>query len=674
MSFLYKIINEGESYVITTRNNLKSFVKGPSRVYFPNRYTMELVPEIRAHDKEHLVIKYLNGVREVMRGPTTMFNNPLLYTDIEVKNNIYLKEDQRIRVIKTEFGTASQEYEVQGPCYYIPDINEKYYNLVRYVAKENQYISINHNSGETEIILGPTVFYGDELKHSKIEVLRSVFVERYEKIRVQKMDVLTGTIISESILEGPYYYTPKIDEKYHKLKRYIAKENQYITVNKVSGEIDTIVGPDVFYFDELYHSKVEILDSIFIKQYEKIRIQKTDADSGTIISDTIITGPCYYNPKNDEKYYKLKLINLLHDEYIHINYKNGTEEIISGPLLYYQDEIEHADITKHKSLTIESNECIVVYRSTERVCINGPCTYRPNINDNIHKFSWHGNNSSDGLVSLGKNIKKSNALQFTKLTLVPRQLYLDIPNVSTRDNAQLTICFMIFYELNNVELMLDTTTDPIADIINFHTSDVIKFVGQWTFDETKEKIGELNGLGLYENFIGEMNRRGYNISSIVVRGIVTNEKLQKMHENAIETKTALMLDHETEVEKQKILDLIADKNKARIIVENDIGLMKTENELMLKQMKHDSMIAEVEKQRELDFNNKKMIDEWDCKVLKQKNTELLNYYTELYNLDADVTKIITEDAMSKTAVGKMIRIISPGNIPNLKLGSGLDTE
>ncbi len=47
---------------------------------------------------------------------------------------------------------------------------------------------------------------------------------------------------------------------------------------------------------------------------------------------------------------------------------------------------------------------------------------------------------------------------------------------------------------------------------------------------------------------------GYNITKVVFRGYKASEKLQSMHNNAIETRTRLVLEQETEQKSQDLAD------------------------------------------------------------------------------------------------------------------------
>ncbi len=56
-------------------------------------------------------------------------------------------------------------------------------------------------------------------------------------------------------------------------------------------------------------------------------------------------------------------------------------------------------------------------------------------------------------------------------------MYFDVENVRTADDALLIIKVMVFFELVDIEKMLDQTHDPIADFINALSADVVDFVG-----------------------------------------------------------------------------------------------------------------------------------------------------------------------------------------------------
>lgn len=57
---------------------------------------------------------------------------------------------------------------------------------------------------------------------------------------------------------------------------------------------------------------------------------------------------------------------------------------------------------------------------------------------------------------------------------------------------------MVFYHLQNVEAMLVGTHDPVAELINGVTADVIDFASGKTFEEFKLHSEQLNKIETYK--------------------------------------------------------------------------------------------------------------------------------------------------------------------------------
>src|SRR6185369_4457665 len=166
-----------------------------------------------------------------------------------------------------------------------------------------------------------------------------------------------------------------------------------------------------------------------------------------------------------------------------------------------------------------------------------------------HEFCWHGADP------LNPQRKIPRALKFTKLRIIPDQMYFDVREVRTADDALLVVKLMVFFELADIERMLDQTHDPIADFVNALSADVIDFAAERTFEQFKEGTGRLNELEQYGNLTGRAERIGYRINKVVYRGYFASEKLQSMHDGAIETRTSLQLQAETERQAQELADL-----------------------------------------------------------------------------------------------------------------------
>lgn len=241
------------------------------------------------------------------------------------------------------------------------------------------------------------------------------------------------------------------------------------------------------------------------------------------------------------------------DEYLVVHGADGCTAHEPGPIALWFDPLRHERITVAPKLKLNANEAIVVYRSdgatVRRRIERGPALFMPAPDEWLHAFSWHGADPRN------PRRKLANALQFEKLRVIPDQLYYDVENVRTADDALITVQLMVFYELADIDVMLDGTHDPVADFINATTADVIDFAATLPFDVFKERTDRLNELDTYPQLGRRAETIGYRVTKIVYRGYEANKTLQAMHDDAIEARTRLKLEAETERQAQDLADL-----------------------------------------------------------------------------------------------------------------------
>eukprot|EP00316_Scyphosphaera_apsteinii_P012364 CAMPEP_0119302742 /NCGR_PEP_ID=MMETSP1333-20130426/4291_1 /TAXON_ID=418940 /ORGANISM="Scyphosphaera apsteinii, Strain RCC1455" /LENGTH=436 /DNA_ID=CAMNT_0007305201 /DNA_START=62 /DNA_END=1372 /DNA_ORIENTATION=- len=249
------------------------------------------------------------------------------------------------------------------------------------------------------------------------------------------------------------------------------------------------------------------------------------------------------------------------NEYILVKKLDGSGEVMGGPAAIWRDPLIHTALTLHASISLSAAEVVVVYREVEsckleakqvrREIVRGPCLYKPTVaSEWRHSFSWHGHDPSGGELAR----KRPHGLKFEKLLISPSSTYFDVENVRTSDDALLTVRLMIFYRLQSIEKMLDSTNDPIADIVNSVSSDVISFCSARSFEIFKESSEQLNMLGVYQQLIDRSSQIGFCISQVVFRGYMAPTRLQKMHDDAIERRTKLVLERESESQEQLLKD------------------------------------------------------------------------------------------------------------------------
>ena len=286
-------------------------------------------------------------------------------------------------------------------------------------------------------------------------------------------------------------------------------------------------------------------------------------------------------------------------EYLAIRYIDGRVEHVAGPAMVWFDPVVHAAIDTREALSISGHEAVVVYRddrdSVERRVVEGPAVFVPAPNEWLHTFSWHGADPK------APHRKIPEALKFTKLRVIADQMYLDITEVRTADDALLCVKLMIFFELTDVAKMLDTTHDPIADFINAATADVIDFAGSRPFEQFKDETEKLNALATYPRLATRAELIGYRIANVVYRGYHASDKLQSMHDAAIEARTKLTLDSETELQAQELADLRLARERTRAASRQAMELEEVEHKNALERLTHDERFRQHERDREAEL-------------------------------------------------------------------------
>ena len=270
-------------------------------------------------------------------------------------------------------------------------------------------------------------------------------------------------------------------------------------------------------------------------------------------------------------------------DYLIVRYRDGRQEHLAGPAEVWFDPRIHQEITCEEMLQIAAKEAVVVYSQKEgtsavqRRIEYGPTLFMPRPGEWLHTFVWHASEGGSHGVR-----KVPKGLVFQKLWLMPDQMYHDVTDVRTADDAVLTIRLMIFFELLDIATMLETSHDPIGDFVNAATSDVVDFTGRHDFESFKHNTDKLNELETYRQLAVRASQCGYRINKVVYRGYGAPERLQQMHDQAIEARTKLQLERATEQQAQ------------------DLESFKLESQMLRAGKRRHEQTAEVGHQLELD--------------------------------------------------------------------------
>ncbi|KAL4220563.1 hypothetical protein ACF0H5_020961 [Mactra antiquata] len=352
------------------------------------------------------------------------------------------------------------------------------------------------------------------------------------------------------------------------------------------------------------------------------------------------------------------------NEYLVIKHRDGRIEHMQGPCFLFLNNIAYQSIKKKDMIPLDANEALVVYHQDEktnevkRYIKYGPTLFMPKATEWLHSFCWHGTdvNNKTRLVPHGK--------RFERLQIIPDQFYYNVDEVRTADDALVRVKLMIFYELKDIDTMLDTTKDPIADFINCVCADTIAFAAKYTYIEFMERSGELNDLASFSQLTDRAKSIGYNISKVVFRGYFAHPKLQQLHDGAIEVRTKLKIAYESEEQQQKMTDIKLQNEKDRIDFEQKIEIeeMTHKQEMEMSKIQHK---LELEKQT-AEEKRRKWEDEKRGEMLacKELDDQKVDYYHKLHDLGVDLNQYV--QTLSPRP-NKVTRIVAGQNATNLHL-------
>jgi hypothetical protein len=330
-------------------------------------------------------------------------------------------------------------------------------------------------------------------------------------------------------------------------------------------------------------------------------------------------------------------------DFLVVRFRDGRQEHITGPADIWFDPRVHEQITRQEALQLAAKEAVVVYsRAAEnapitRRLVYGPTLFVPAPGEWLHTFSWHG---ADG-GSQGQR-KVANGLVFQKLWLMPDQMYHDVTDVRTADDAVLTIKLMMFFELLDIDRMLEATHDPIGDFVNAATSDVVDFLGRHTFEEFKKDTGKLNELETYKQLTARAAQNGYRVNKVVYRGYGAPDRLQAMHDQAIEARTKLQLERATEEQSQSLEDykLNAQMNRAARRRTEQAVEVDTEIELARKRQEADRQQKEAERTAGREQRRRDAESEQD--IRRQADERQRAHLAQLKDMGVDLTALLTQ--------------------------------
>jgi hypothetical protein len=385
------------------------------------------------------------------------------------------------------------------------------------------------------------------------------------------------------------------------------------------------------------------LGQLVVREGETVSIFGAKGDQ------TIIHGPRALRPFFSEVQF-LKREACDQQSYLVIEYLDGKVEHRRGPTYVMVDPCLHRKVSVEHAIMLEACQALVVYsednnltpdlKAVSRRLVKGPEIFIPMANEWLHRFSWHGtviSGKSKGSITGSPNdTKVAHAVEFTKLRELPDQMYYTVRDLRTSDDALLTLHIMIFFELVDIEKMLDSTNDPISDMINAANADVMTFGASRTYEGLLAESNGLSENASYPLLISRMASIGYQLNKVVYRGYQASAKLQTMQESAISSRTKLRLEADTFRQEQAnagfMLNAQEQQSKQKFAQEE----RETEHRAKMVRLK-----AEQELSAKRDANSLVLAHERDM------NNERKAYLNSLLEMNVDLTKYLCAQVSSK---------------------------
>ncbi|MBX9585340.1 MAG: hypothetical protein K2X87_33960 [Gemmataceae bacterium] len=193
-----------------------------------------------------------------------------------------------------------------------------------------------------------------------------------------------------------------------------------------------------------------------------------------------------------------------------------------------------------------------------------------------------------------------------------------------------------------IDRMLETTHDPIGDFINAATSEVVDFCGRRTFEEFKHETGKLNELDAYRQLTARAAQNGYRVNKVVYRGYGAPDRLQAMHDQAIESRTKLQLERATEEQAQGLEDYKLNAQMNRAARRRTEQAVEVETEIDLARKRQEAERSAKEADRAAARDARRRDAEAGVEVRRLADDRQRQHLAALRDMGVDLTAYLTQ--------------------------------
>jgi len=327
-------------------------------------------------------------------------------------------------------------------------------------------------------------------------------------------------------------------------------------------------------------------------------------------------------------------------QYLVVRHRDGRREHVRGPIAMFEDPVRHQQIEVKSVISVDGFEALVVYKedvepkgNVERRIVRGPTQFMPDANEWVHEFAWYGADAN------GNKIEN----KFTKLRTIPDQINYST-EVRTCDDVLLTLKLIVFYEMADIERMLDSTSDPIGDMVNALSADLITFAAKVSYEKFLEVSAiSLNDVSTFPLLAQRANSIGFAVDKVVYRGYKSSNDMQAMHESSIRTQQQMKSNHENTIKKQELEDLNVSRAAHRAEKEREIAAAEHTEKMRQKAVEHEAVLRQRQSEIELEES-----------AARKRDEDRLSFLERLKALGVNLTQFLISEQSGK--VDKVVRV------------------
>ncbi|HYH65353.1 MAG TPA: hypothetical protein VD866_11715, partial [Urbifossiella sp.] len=194
------------------------------------------------------------------------------------------------------------------------------------------------------------------------------------------------------------------------------------------------------------------------------------------------------------------------------------------------------------------------------------------------------------------------------------------------------------------------------------TSDVVEFCGRRTFEQFKHDTGGLNELDAYRQLTARAAQNGYRVNKVVYRGYAAPDRLQAMHDQAIESRTRLQLERATEEQAQTLEDFKLNAQMNRATRRRTEQTAEVEAEIELGRKRQEAELRQKEAERTAVREQRRRDAETELEVRRASEERQRQHLGALREMGVDLTAYLTQGRADR-----VIELRGKGATPHLHL-------